>query len=552
MLFEVHLLHRELSKIYLSLSTTKKLHALIVKTQISYDPYYGTQIVRWYAIHGDLCTARKVFEKSPKRSVYLWNSIIRAHAQSHRYADAFSLLRKMLRTDIKPDSFTCACMIRACSERYDMYGLKLVHAVAIVSGLRLDSICSSALVTAYSKFTLVDEASKVFYGIPEPDLVLWNTMISAYGKCGLWNKGLELFNKMQIMGKQPDGYTFVGLLLGLADPSIGQETHGLCLKIGFDSNVHVGSALVSMYSRCKSMNSAYKVFSGISQPDLVTWSALITGYSQSKEHEKALFFFKKLTWSGRKPDSILTASVLAAAAEMANVKPGSEIHAYVLRQGLDSDVMVCSALIDMYSKCSFLNLGIRVFEIMPERNIVSYNSLILGFGLHGLASQAFGMFQDILDNGLKPDECTFSALLCSCCHAGLVEEGKDIFIRMKEEFFIQARTEHYVYLVKLLGMNGELEEVYSLVLYLPEPIDHGIWGALLSCCDARGNSRLAEIIAQRIIENNPESGSYKVMLSNIYAGDRRWEDSRELRDDERESKMWKRPGLSWFGGNTLY
>ena len=552
MLFEVHLLHRELSKIYLSLSTTKKLHALIVKTQISYDPYYGTQILRWYAIHGDLCTARKVFEKSPKRSVYLWNSIIRAHAQSHRYADAFSLLRKMLRTDIKPDSFTCACMIRACSERYDMYRLKLVHAVAIVSGLRLDSICSSALVTAYSKFTLVDEASKVFYGIPEPDLVLWNTMISAYGKCGLWKKGLELFNKIQIMGKQPDGYTFVGLLLGLADTSIGQEIHGFCLKIGFDSNVHVGSALVSMYSRCKSMNSAYKVFSGILQPDLVTWSALITGYSQSKEHEKALFFFKKLTWSGKKPDSILTASVLAAAAEMANVKPGSEIHAYVLRQGLDSDVMVCSALIDMYSKCSFLNLGIRVFEIMPERNIVSYNSLILGFGLHGLASQAFGMFQEILDNGLKPDECTFSALLCSCCHAGLVEEGKDIFIRMKEEFFIQARTEHYVYLVKLLGMNGELEEVYSLVLYLPEPIDHGIWGALLSCCDARGNSRLAEIIAQRIIENNPESGSYKVMLSNIYAGDRRWEDSRELRDDERESKMWKRPGLSWFGGNTLY
>ncbi|PON38521.1 Tetratricopeptide-like helical domain containing protein [Parasponia andersonii] len=552
MFSEIHLLQKELLKIYVSLSTTKKLHALIVKTRLSYDPFYATQIVRWYAIHGDLWSARYTFDKSPNRSVFLWNSIIRAHAQARRFADAFSLLRKMLRTDIKPDNYTCACMVRACSERFDMYGLKLVHAIAIVSGLRSDSICSSALVTAYSKLTLVEEASKVFYGIPEPDLVMWNTMISAYGNCGLWNKGLELYNKMQIMGKQPDGYTFVGLLLGLAHSSIGQGIHGICLKNSFDSDVHVGSALVSMYSRCKSMNSAYKVFSGIFQPDLVTWSALISGYSQSGEHERALFIFKKLTWSGKKPDSILTASVLAATAEMANAKPGSEIHAYVLRQGLESDIMVCSALIDMYSKCSFLNLGIRVFEIMPERNIVSYNALILGFGLHGLASQAFRMFEEILDNGLRPDDCTFSALLCSCCHAGLVEDGKKIFIRMKEDFCIQARAEHYVYLVKLLGMNGELEEAYSLVLSLPEPVDHGIWGALLSCCEAFGNSRLAEIIAQRLIKNNPGSGSYKVMLSNIYAGDGRWEDARELRDDKRESKMWKTPGLSWFGGNAFY
>ena len=125
----------------------------------------------------------------------------------------------MVRTDIKPDSFTYACLIRACYERFDLNKLKLAHGGAVVSGLGSEPICSSALVTAYSKLDLVDEASKVFYGIPEPDLVLWNIMILAYGNCGLWYKGHKIFIEMQRMGKQAHGYTLVGLLLGLEDSS---------------------------------------------------------------------------------------------------------------------------------------------------------------------------------------------------------------------------------------------------------------------------------------------------------------------------------------------
>ena len=172
MLFQFQLLQSELLIIYQSLLITQQLHALIVKTHLSNDPFYATRIVRFYAINGDLCAARNLFDTSPNPSVYLWNSIIRAHAQAHQFGYAFSLLRKMLRTEIKPDNFTCACIIRACSERLDLDGLKLAHGGVVVSGLGLDSICSSALVTAYSKLALVDEASKVFYGMPEPDLVL--------------------------------------------------------------------------------------------------------------------------------------------------------------------------------------------------------------------------------------------------------------------------------------------------------------------------------------------------------------------------------------------
>ncbi|KAL6182478.1 hypothetical protein ACLB2K_043897 [Fragaria x ananassa] len=118
------------------------------------------------------------------------------------------------------------------------------------------------------------------------------------------------------------------------------------------------------------------------------------------------------------------------------------------------------------------------------------------------------MFNEILRYGLVPAESTFSALLSACCHSGLVKDGREIFRKMGEEFGIEARAEHNVHLVKLLGMEGRLEEAYNLILSLPEPVDSGIWGALLSCCDACGDSELAEIIAQKLFESRSEKTAY--------------------------------------------
>jgi pentatricopeptide repeat protein len=124
-----------------------------------------------------------------------------------------------------------------------------------------------------------------------------------------------------------------------------------------------------------------------------------------------LLYFRKLNMDSKKQYSVLIAIVLASIAQMANVVPGCEVHGYVLRHGLDSNVRVSSALIDMYSKCGFLHLEICVFKIMHECNIISFNSVILSLGLYGCASEAFTMFDEMLERGLVPDEATLSALL---------------------------------------------------------------------------------------------------------------------------------------------
>ncbi|XP_019052248.1 PREDICTED: putative pentatricopeptide repeat-containing protein At1g64310 [Nelumbo nucifera] len=548
MCFGLAFLVYELSQSHNTLSIVKQLHALTIKYHLSFDPFYATKIIRLYALNNDLHSARIVFDRIPCRSVYLWNSIIRAYARAHQFNHALCLFSQMLRTEIEPDNFTFASVIRACSDYLDEVDLRVVHGRVIIAGLGSDSISSSALVRAYSRVRFVDEARRVFNGMPKPDLVMWNSMVSGYGSSGCWDKGLELFRRMQKMGERPDGYTMVGLLSGLWEPSllqVGKGIHGLCLKNGFESYAHVGSALVTMYSRCGCLSSAYGAFNSQSLPDLVQWSALITGLIQSGACEEALLLFREMNLKGQKADAISIASTLAACARLAMMGPGREIHCYVIRHGFELEVMVSSALVAMYSKSGFAGLGFRVFKAMSKRNTIAYNSVISGLGSNGLASFAFDMFNEMLEEGFQPDQSTFSALLGTCCHAGFVKDGWDLLRRMEKEFNIEPSTEHYVYMVKLLGMAGEFEKAYQLIHSIPGYTDSGVWGALLSCCEVHGNSELGEVVAHRLFEIAPDKSAYRVMLSNIYASNGRWNDVKSLRDDMMEGGLRKMPGLSW-------
>ncbi|KAL9227473.1 hypothetical protein vseg_003157 [Gypsophila vaccaria] len=547
----IRILLSNLSKPNQNLLNTKQLHALITKTHLSLDPFFATKLVRYYSLNDELSCARQVFVESPNRSIYLWNSIIRAYAQVHDFINTFDLFRQLVMSDLRPDNFTYACILRACSENYDLNGIRMSHCRLVAAGLDRDSICGSALVTAYAKNARIEDSRKAFEGVFEPDLGTWNSIINGYGYCGLWEEGLKMFRDMRYNGIVPDGYAVVALLSALSDPclvEIGEGLHGLCIKSGLLANAYVGSALVSMYSRCACLDSARGVFFSLSEPDVVTWSALITGFANSGDISSALLFFRERNMLGMKPDPVLLASVLVASVQIANIGVGCEIHAYVLRHGLESEVMVCSALIDMYSKCGVIDLAIRLLKVLPLRNIVIYNSAIVGLGSHGDADQAFRLFDELLEKGLRPDESTFSALLHACCQSGIVKEGRGFFKRMKDEFGIEPRNEHFVYMVKILGMVGKLEEAYDFVQSLSYPVDTGIWGALLACCEMHGNAALAETILQNLFQNQSEESSYAVLLSKIYANRARWDDVEKLRGDMTQICERKVTGLSWISG----
>lgn len=411
-------------------------------------------------------------------------------------------------------------------------------------------IVGSALVSAYSKLGLVDDARHVFDGVREPDVVLRNSMMSGYGYRGMWNDGLELFSATRRAGEQLDGYSMVGLVSSFWNPealAFGQAVHGVCIKGGYDSGHHVRSALVSMYFRCGCMESGHTLFGNLLDADLVTWSSLITGLVQSGKYEESFDLFRQMCFSGRRPDSILLASVLSACASTATISCSMEIHCYAVRLGADKDIRVSSSLMDAYAKCGFAELGYWVFRQMPNKNSVMYNTIISNLGSHGFAMKAIEVLDEMVHDKLSPDSATFSALLAACCHAGLLDEGWKLFRRVRDEFHITVKMEHYVYLVRLLATFGQLKEAYDLIQTMQIPPDCGVWGALLWGCCVHRDSSLGRVVAGKLFEFYPDKAAYRIMLSNLYASQEMWWDAEEVRAELSKEYMYKNTGISWVG-----
>lgn len=406
----------------------------------------------------------------------------------------------------------------------------------------------TTLLGSYSKFGLLECAVQLFDEMPQPDLVLYNSMLLGFGYGGFWKEGLQLFSRLRRCGEKSDGYSLVGLISCFWDSGsvrFGRGIHGLVLKGGFKSNSHVRSVLVSMYLRLDCVDSGYQIFREISCPDLVTWSAVITGFIQAGKWIEALALFREMNISSiRRLDSVLIASILSGCASLAAIAYGKEVHCHVIRVGMVSDIAISCSLIDFYSKCGFVQLSLQVFETMPDKNSIAYNAVISGLGSNGLSVEAIGVFDKMSRDRFRPDKATFSGLLCACAHSGLLEEGSRLFARMRDEFGIEPEMEHYVYMVKLMGLVGELDRAYELIESMPvlPGSGSGVWGAFLWGCGLHGRSDLAEIAGRKLLEIDPEKGAYRVMLSNVYASEEKWGDVQSLREKMEGEKVM---GLSW-------
>jgi pentatricopeptide repeat protein len=480
-------------------------------------------------------------------SPLLYNALIRAHARLLDLRAALALFARMRRSAIPPDAHTFACVVRACADCSRPDAVRVVHSITLYSGASSHPVVGSALVSGYAKLGLVEDAAQVFDGLHEPDLVLWNAMISAYGYQGMWHAGLELFSAMRRAGEQPDGYSIVSLVSCFSDPgalAFAQAVHGFCVKGGYHSGHHVRSALVTMYMKCGCVESARILFHNLPDADLVTWSSLITGLLQIGKYKESFDLFRQMCYTGRRPDSILIASVLSACASTAAIGCTMETHCYAVRLGADIDIRVLSSLLDAYAKCGFPELGYLVFRQMPHKNSVMYNTVISNLGSHGFAVTAIEVLDEMVSDEVHPDSATFSALLAACCHAGLLDEGWKLFRRMRDEFHIMASMEHYVYMVRLLATFGQLREAYDLIQTMPMQPDCGVWGALLWGCCVHRDSFLGRIVAEKLIEFNPNKAAYRIMLSNLYASLGMWWDAHEVRAELSNEDLHKNTGIS--------
>ncbi|KAF9614641.1 hypothetical protein IFM89_019618 [Coptis chinensis] len=453
------------------------------------------------------------------------------------------------------DSSTLSNVLPAVAELQELkIGMK-IQCMAMKRGFHDDGFVLTGLVSLYSKCRDIDSARFLFEQISRPDLVSWNAMISGYSSNGEMDCAVEMFRKLVASGGVVNSSTVVGLIpvfCPFGNLNLSRCIHGFSVKTGIDFNTSVCTALITVYSRLNEIESARQLFEGAPEENLVSWNAMISCYAQNGLTEKAIALFKQMQNSEVKPNPVTVTSILSACAQLGALRFGKWVHELVVRENFQSNIFVSTALVDMYAKCGSIKEAQDLFDSMPEKNVVSWNAMICGYGLHGLGREALGIYEKMLHSGLFPTGVTFLSVLYACSHAGLVSEGEKIYQSMAH-YGIQARPEQYACMVDLLGRAGKLEKALQFINEMPVDPGPAEWGALLGACMIHKNKHLAQVASDHLFKLDTDNVGYHVLLSNIYSADQNYPAAAVVRQTVRKKKLVKTPGCTLIElGETLY
>lgn len=329
----------------------------------------------------------------------------------------------------------------------------------------------------------------------------------------------------------------------------GKQIHSHIIKAGLDSNVRITSALLDMYAKSGSMCDVREVFARMTEQDRVSWTAMITGCAENGFVEEALELFCHMKKANASPDEFTISSVLAACASV-SLEQGKQVHAYVKKIGLELVVIVGNSLLTMYAKCGSIESAHQVFGEMLQRNLSSWNSMIMGCAQHGQGKDALQLFKQMQEANLQPDHITFLGVLHACCHIGLVNEGYHYFYSMSRDHNITPRIDHYACMVDLLGRAGHLNEAEDFISLMPCEPGILVWQTLLGACRIHGNVELGVRAAEHLVDLDPQDVATYVLLSNIYAAAGRWDDRARVRKTMKDRGLRKEPGCSWIEVNN--
>lgn len=328
----------------------------------------------------------------------------------------------------------------------------------------------------------------------------------------------------------------------------GKQIHSSVVKRGFHSNLPVMNSILDLYCRCGYLTEAKRYFHEMVDRDLITWNTLISELERSDSSEALLMFQRFESQQGFVPNCYTFTSLVAACANIAALNCGQQLHGRIYRRGFNKNVELANALIDMYAKCGDVPDSERVFaEIADRRNLVSWTSMMIGYGSHGYGAEAVELFDEMVSVGIRPDRIVFMAVLSACRHAGLVERGLKYFNAMESEYGIEPDRDIYNCVVDLLGRAGRIGEAYELVETMPFKPDESTWGAILGACKAHKHTGLiSRLAASRVMELKPRMMGTYVMLSYIYAAERKWGDYARVRKMMRMMGNKKEAGVSWI------
>lgn len=540
----------------------KQVHAYSLRKG-ELNSFIINTLVAMYGKLGKFASSEVLLGSFEGRDLVTWNTVLSSLCQNEQFLEALEYLREMVLEGVEPDGFTISSVLPVCSHLEMLRTGKEMHAYALKNGsLDENSFVGSALVDMYCNCKQVLSGRRVFDGIFDRKIGLWNAMITGYAQNEHDEEALSLFIEMEesagLLANTTTMASVVPACVRSNAFSRKEAIHGFVMKRGLDGDRFVQNALMDMYSRLGKIDIAEVIFGKMEDRDLVTWNTMITGYVFSERHEDALLMLYKMQNFERKasegasrvvlkPNSITLMTILPSCAALSALAKGKEIHAYAFKNNLATDVAVGSALVDMYAKCGCLHMSRKVFDQIPIKNVITWNVIVMAYGMHGNGQDAIDLLKMMMVQKVKPNEVTFISVFAACSHSGMVDEGLRIFYNMKNDYGVEPSSDHYACVVDLLGRAGRVKEAYQLTNMMPLGFDKaGAWSSLLGACRIHNNLEIGEIAAQNLILLEPNVASHYVLLANIYSSAGLWDKATEVRRKMKEKGVRKEPGCSWI------
>lgn len=304
------------------------------------------------------------------------------------------------------------------------------------------------------------------------------------------------------------------------------------------------NTLIDGFVKAGEISSARELFDEMPVRDSVSWGTILAGYAQSGHFDETIRLFYQMVELQVRPDNVALVSALSACAQLGDLERGCTIHNYIRENGIRLDSFLTTGLVDLFAKCGCIEIAKEIFDSSLDKNLCTWNAMIVGFSMHGLGQLSLTYFSRMIEAGVKPDGVSFLGVLVGCSHAGLVDEARKLFTDMESVYMVSREQKHYGCMADLLGRAGLIEEAMEMIMRMPMGGDVFVWGGLLSGCRLHGNVEVAKKAAERVMKLKPDDGGVYSIMANVYANAEQWDDVLKMRRSRDSKRVKKNAGCS--------
>ncbi|XP_059644381.1 pentatricopeptide repeat-containing protein At4g39530 [Cornus florida] len=493
-----------------------QLHGFVLKTGFDQDVYVGTSLVDFYSKNDNMQEARWIFDDLSVKSAVTWTTIITGYARGGRSEVSLQLFYQMRETDVVPDRYVLSSVLSACSILGFLEGGKQIHAYVLRRGTQMDVSVSNVLIDLYVKCGRVKTGRKLFDQMVVKNVISWTSMISGYMQNSFDWEAMKLFADMSRLGWQPDVFACTSVLTSCGSVEAleqGRQVHAYTIKANIELDEFVKNGLIDMYSKCDSLTDARRAFDVKINHNVISYNAMIEGYSREEKLYEAVDLFHEMRVNLFTPSLLTFVSLLGVSASLFTLKLSKQIHGLIIKFGISLDIFAGSALVDVYSKCSFVKDARLIFEEMNDKDIVVWNAMLFGYTQQMQNEEALKLYLELQISRQTPNEFTFVALIAAASNLASLPHGQQFHNQLIktgldfDPFVSNALVDMYA----KCGNIGEAQKMFSSTIWR----DVVCWNSMISTYAQHGEAEEALKMFEGMIKEGikPNNVTFVAVLS---------------------------------------